>query len=725
MVSTGEIIEKNYEFRKRLLEIHKPHRRDYNVVSLPDEIMVDDSWDIVIPKNAGRVLLNAAKDLQDYLFISMGVSVRLNKVNDYTLWKGLESDVKKIILVTKEIIKELGESLVKPRSYRFICSEERILLCGYDERGTAQGCYYLEDLMNLKCAPIVKKDDECRIPVFSPRMVHSGYGFDMFPDAHLNAIAHAGMDAILVYTGGADITPKGYLDFNELVYRAAGYGIDVYAYSYLRSLKHPDDADAESYYESTYGKVFEKCPGLKGIVMVGEIIEFPSKDPNTTGKFYGESTEPGLPPSKPSPGWWPCQDYPQWLNLIKKVIRQYNPEADLVFWTYNWGYVDKEYRIELLKNIPTDVSLLVTFEMFEKIKMRNITSTCVDYTLYFEGPGEYFISEAEIAHERGIRLYAMSNTGGLTWDIGVIPYEPAPYQWIKRYEGLHHARKKWDLCGLMESHHYGWWPSFISELAKWSYWYPSPSSDEVLRAIAKRDFGEGNEDTVIEAWKSWSIGIRNYTSTNEDQYGPFRVGPSYPLVFNNSKGNIQIPSAPYAFHRGNGICNPNYPNNIAFEERRSSLFQFRLPVEIERLEKMKGCFQYGVECLEEIYPVLPDNKKKDAFHMINLGKFIANCAKTTINVKKWYILKMQLLIETNENKINELIDEMIEIGKDEIDNAEDTIPLVKADSRLGWEPSMEYKTDEYHLNWKIRQVKYVIEEELPAYRKALKFNYNS
>ncbi|NSW91091.1 MAG: hypothetical protein HPY74_10560 [Firmicutes bacterium] len=712
-------IEKNYDFRKRLLEVHKPNRRDYNVIPKKDEIEVNESWEIIVPEKADRVVLNAAKDLQDYFFTSMGLSLRLSisKNISKNIKKESECGSKKIVFITKDLAKELGECLDTLRSYRIICDDDRIILCGYDERGVAQASFYLEDLMNLKCAPIVKKDDKCRKPLFSPRMVHSGYGLDMFPDAHLNAIAHAGMDAILVFTKDVDTTPHGYLDFNELIYRAKGYGIDVYAYSYLKSLKHPDEADAESYYDSTYGRVFEKCPGLKGIVLVGESVEFPSKDPNTSGKFYYENTVDGLPTGKPSPGWWPCQDYPQWLNLVKKVIRRHNPEADIVFWTYNWGYVDKEHRVELLKNIPTDVSLLVTFEMFEQIKTGSITSTCVDYTLFFEGPGKYFISEAEIAHERGIKLYTMSNTGGLTWDIGVIPYEPAPYQWIRRYEELHKAREKWGLCGLMESHHYGWWPSFVSEVAKWSYWSPSPSSDEVCRMIARRDFGEGNEDIVIEAWKAWSEGIRNYVSTNEDQYGPFRIGPSYPLVFRHG---AQIPSVPYAMFGGNRICNTNYTSH---DNGRSSLFQYRLPVEIERLEKMKECFQHGVKCLEKVYDRLPDNKKQDAFYMINLGKFIVNCVKTTINVKKWYILKMQLFIETDENRIDELVDKMIEIGKDEIKNAEDTIPLVEVDSRLGWEPSMEYMTDVYHLNWKIKQVKQVIEGALPGYKAALKFNH--
>ncbi len=707
--------EKNYDFRKRLLEVHNVDVRDFDVIPQADEVEVNDEWEIVISENADRVILTAAKDLQDYFFTSMDLSLRL--VRSDNIKSEAETGQKKIVYITKETTLEMGECLDTPRSYRFIAGEDRIVLCGHDERGAAQASYYLEDLMNFNHAPIVEKADENRKPHFSPRMIHSGYGLDMFPDAHLNKIAHAGMDAILVFTKDVDTTPQGYLDFNELIYRAAAYGIDVYAYSYLKSIKHPEAADAEEYYDGTYGRVFEKCPGLKGIVMVGESVEFPSKDPHTTGRLRLDAPKDGLPSGKPSPGWWPCEDYPQYLNLIKKIIRKHKEDADIVFWTYNWGYVDKEYRIELLKNIPTDVTLLVTFEMFEQIKTGNVTSTCVDYTLFFEGPGKYFISEAEIAHERGIKLYTMSNTGGLTWDIGVIPYEPAPYQWMRRYKGLHEAREKWGLSGLMESHHFGWWPSFVSEVAKWSYWTPSPSSDEVLRMIAERDFGTENIDTVIEAWKAWSEGIRNYVSTNEDQYGPFRIGPAYPLVF---KSDVKIPTVPYAHFGGNRICNTNY---ASADNGRSSLSQFRTPVEIERLEKMREYFQEGTELLESTFEGLPDNRKLNAFYMINLGKFIVNCVTTTINVKHWYSIKNKLFLETDEVKVVEYIDKMIEIGQAEIKNAEATIPLVQADSRLGWEPSMEYMTDEGHLRWKIKQVKLAIEGELPGYKSALRFNY--
>jgi len=41
------------------------------------------------------------------------------------------------------------------------------------------------------------------------------------------------------------------------------------------------------------------------------------------------------------------------------------------------------------------------------------------------------------------------------------------------------------------------------------------------------------------------------------------------------------------------------------------------------------------------------------------------------------------------------------------------------DSRLGWEPSMEYTTDENGLRWKLRQLDYELNERIALFRKQL------
>lgn len=718
-------MERNFEFRKELLQVHKPERNSSSALEEIQGVQVNNDWEILYPEEAGRVLRYVAKDLQEYFSISQEVFLRARPVKEIA--QEAENPSNKIILGTAKALPRYVPEEKGAWPYRLLVCDG-IIVCGLEERGVAQGCYYIEDSMNLNQGAVLEYQDVVRYSKFSPRMTHSGYGLDMFPDAHLKAIAHSGMDAILLFVKDVDRTPHGYLDFNELIWRAEGFGLDVYAYSYYVSEKHPDDEGALEHYESTYGKLFKSCPGLKGVVLVGESMEFPSKDPHTTGRPYYESTLENNPEGKPSPGWYPCYDYPQWLTMVKKVIRDKNPQADIVFWSYNWGYVEADARLALIRNLPKDISLLVTYEMFETFEIsEEIEIRCVDYTLFFEGPGKYFISEAEEAVKQGIRLYAMCNTGGLTWDIGVIPYEPAPYQWKRRYDGLLEAREKWGLTGLMESHHFGYFPSFISELTKWAYWSSSPTFDEIVFRIAVRDYGKENADKILEVWGYYSEGIRKYISTNEDQYGPFRIGPAYPLLFLEEE---TIPSPPHVLFGGNSICKPLY----YYDPTKLSTLYY----ELESLGEMLELYERGNQILESIVKTLVGRRKEQGEKFLGLGKFIARSTKTTINVKKWFLLKLELLeragdknrICTEGNSIahiqkpgpmsssrekSDIVREMIALGEEEIANAESTIPLVERDSRLGFEPSMEYMCDKAHIHWKIRVTRKAMEELLREY----------
>lgn len=694
--------ETNFEFRRSLNEIHRRDCRDFGVIPETGEVEIENGWQIEIRPDAGEVLLQASRDLQDYFFTSMNVSVLLvRRPADTPL---SSTPPRTIRLLVKDELPELGESLSVARSYRIVCTESSVVVCGNDERGVGQGCYYLEDIMNLRQAPLLSREDILREPVFSPRMVHSGWGIDQFPDPHLNAIAHDGMDAILVFAKGVNMTTTGYLDFNDVIDRAARFGLDVYLYSYLTSELHPDDPAAPAYYESTYGSLLEACPRAKGIIFVGESCEFPSKDPRTTGRLRLDPPPDGKPDSRPSPGWWPCTDYPRWLDLLKKVMRRHNPDLDIVFWTYNWGWAPEAERLALIEALPLDITLMATFEMFEEIEKNGITTRCVDYTVSFDGPGGYFSSEARAAHERGLRLYTMSNTAGMSWDFGTVPYEPVPFQWARRHAGLLDAHEKWGLTGLMESHHYGFWPSStVSELAKWAYWTPRVPAGEILDRMAVRDFGPAGGPLAVQAWEAWSDAIRDYVPTNEDQYGPFRVGPSYPLLF--EKEYEPFPSAPYA-HFGNAILTTHYkphrPDDVA--------------AEIELLERMRSRWMEGIEFMKQAAVLAPEKNLPAALRTLGIGEFISNSVLTTIHVKKWWQLKRWALDESDAEKRIAIFDELILLGEAEIANAEVTIPLVEADSRLGWEASMEYMTDRVHLEWKIAQVRRVLDEEIPAAR---------
>ncbi len=688
--------EQRYDFQKQLLCIHEADIRDFSRKANEGEYQIPEK--VTIAAGNGETLRTAALDFADFLKTSMSIDAKV-------------VDLSEKAEITVDLAENCGADLGDAASYRgFLIKtdETGIKVIGHDERGAGQGLYYLEDVMTFAKAPVVKFGEVSKRPLFSPQMIHSAYYLDEYPDNYLARVAHEGRDAILVFATDANMTPYGPLDFNELIGRASKYGLDVYAYSYLNSERHPEDPDAEEYYEGTYGKLFRECPGLKGVTLVGESVEFPSRDPRVSPGRRCDTAVDGIPTGKITAGWFPCNDYYKWLNFIKKIITKYNKDADIVFWTYNWGGQPEELRIELIESLPTDISLQATFEMAEVRDYGPCSGRCCDYTLSFEGPGKYFASEARAAKKRGIRLYSMTNSGGRTWDFGTAPYEPFPQQWMRRYEAMRKANEDWGLCGIMEGHHYGFTPSIISKLGKWSFWTPYEDMNEVLSKIVGSEYGFENTDTVTKALDLWSDSIRLYTPDNDDQYGAFRTGPSYPF---NLENICILPNDDGAIF-GSGICKPEYkPSHYYYQ----TLEGIRVPHEIERLTEMSNLLLKGIEMLEEI-----ENKNDKLLKLINLGKFLWRTVLTGIRSKQWFLYKSQIRVENDREKLAKLFDDMETLLRDEIKNAEETIPLVEADSHLGFEPSMLYMTDRRHLEWKIRQVNYVLDSELPKFRRNIK-----
>ncbi len=683
--------ELQYEFRKRLLEVHKKNRRVEKPLE-KGQIEITSDWCIVVPRE-DEFLVRVGRDLEDYFFTSMNVEVSLTT-------RAVERNA---ILYAVDPTMETG-------AYRVEVSESLVRLVGENPRATAQASYLLEDLMNVEEAPYLTIGCEERKQRYHTRMVHSGFSLDIFPNEHLNMIAHHGFTAILLFTRGIDHTSYGYTDFNDIIRRAAAYGLDTYAYSYMKSYRHPDDADAEEYYDNLYGELFRRCPGLKGVTLVGESVEFPSKDERTTGlvgihNFDADGNR--LHPDKVRPGWFPCRDYPEWLNLVKKVIRRQNPKADVVFWTYNWSNRPRELREALTERLPTDISLEATFEMSQRVNIDGVPAEATDYTLFLTGAGEYFTSEAEIARRRNIPLYSMTNTAGLTWDVGTVPYEPAPYQWLKRFEAVNEAHEKYGLEGLMECHHYGVYPSFISELAKAMFTEPNPDGNAIIERLIKRDWGEEHLETVKEAYRLFGEAISRLVTTEQDQYGPMRIGPSYPIVMYNHK-ELEIPFGKHAMHGENRICFPNYTYPFYEEGKYDKL------VGEARLYKQSAAqFLKGAEMLKAILSQVAEGKRDDAQRIAGIAEYMGRAVLTTYHVKENYLLKYALLTDESID-FSATVERVADIMRAEIANAEAALPLVDFDSRLGYEPSMDYMGHREAIEWKLAIQREILENELPA-----------
>ena len=104
--------------------------------------------------------------------------------------------------------------------------------------------------------------------------------------------------------------------------------------------------------------------------------------------------------------------------------------------------------------------------------------------------------------------------------------------------------------------------------------------------------------------------------------------------------------------------------------------------------------------------------------MLALGEFILCSVRTAIHVKRWWQLRHELAAATGSAGIESVLDRMLALAEAEIANTSAAIPLVECDSRLGWEPSMEYMADRAHLEWKLAHLRQVVDTQIPARRTA-------
>jgi hypothetical protein len=712
----------NYDFRNQEYGVIDRLFPTPNAVGF-EGCTVTEDWEIVLPTSSSRLVDYYSHDLPRFLSRGFGLCPRLRFTDQFQDF--IKNPYHKILLLTEADMSTARIESKEPGAFHITVAEDYILIIGKSERGTAQGVYYIEDHMRLFGKPLLRIEDMEHAPLFSPRMTHSGFELDTFSDSFLEACAHAGMDSIIVFAGSPDTnfhgfpdpnalwpgTGRAYCDFNHLIWRAEGYGLDVYIYSGFLCDVHPDDLGAREYYEKSFGTLFKKCPKLKGIIFVGECFEFPSKDPHTSGIRH--QLKPQSDP-RPSPGWYPCEDYPQMVTMVKDIIRAYNPTADLVFWSYNWGWAPKEARLALIEKLPRDISLLVTFEMWENLTDdNNQTYWIADYSLSLPGPSQVFVDEAQKAKELGLRLYAMSNTGGRTWDVGSAPYLPAPQQWQKRYEALCEARNLYGLCGLMENHHYGWMPSFLDLFSKNAFTSNSVPNLEMLTAIAKRDFLEEYE-TVLLAWKEFSIGISEVVACNLDQYGPYRSGPTYPLTFLQTEKDLHMPFVEWAWHPRSGIWNPIYSDTV-FENIDDSLMRLR------HVSSVTEHFRIGVDLMETVAKELGFSYGSEQSRQIAVARYIYCSYLTAKHVMLWNIAK-RLLFFKRENNISSCVDDLLSaisveryteehlatymraIAEAEKKNVTVALDCWQEDSRLGFEASMEYVFDSEFASWKLNEI---------------------
>lgn len=729
-------LEEPYQHHKTLKEgpVHSL-RRDANASATPAEIEIGaEGWKLLVPSQADSVLRTAAEDFRDYLDIAMKVRVEMESLSSLDGWRELD---RAIVVGTARTLPGCGAALHGPKDYALEFSQELVVVCGFDERGAAQGLYNLESRMSLREGPFLQRDfQSTRRSLYRTRMVLNWLGWMEWPDAYLSRVAHAGYDAIYasIYANpnGAEGTAHYVMvrrqdpeRMKDLLARASRYGISVYTPILYR---FTGNRESEAGLRDLMRDILSRFPEIRGYVLL------------TEGFFYDEWFGAGGHGSVDLREW--ANNWCRAVAIVAEECHRVDPEIEVLPWEYNIDFRPQQVELKryFIQQLPQDVIPLVTWENGKSFEIDGLKGYVTDYSISQVGPSEVAAAQIAEAHRRGMRVYTKADTFA-SWQFGTLPYLPTPYQWQERYRALQEHR----VDGVLESWSFGYTPNFISELRAWTSWTEAPPIEELLPQIARRDFGSGSETLVLDAWRRFSSAIRLVPDM-----GP-RMGtnfsPGNPLFFDKPPARTMTiehswwDQALWKTHRASRIDPlwpftrasftfiPDFTNrvNMAEEYARRSTGIARM-TEPERLDGVSVLptyqrltlqaadeFEAGLRPYREAARQAPDSKRYGAFREVLLVEQMQRTLRSSHAILTFEDFRFRLGGTSDPTECKELLNKMVRILREEIARTKASLETARRDSRIGYELEMDYVYDPHVLEEKLKVLRAVLEREIPAY----------
>jgi len=728
-------IEQPYDYHHKLKEgpLHRL-RRDSAAKPTDEEMSLPPTgWKVLIRADADPLVRHSAEDLRKYLQVAMQVDIHLELRESLDDWAEL-SHV--IVVGTPNHLPHIGESLQGPKDYEIRVSPKRIAVCGFDDRGVMFGLYNLEERMTLREAPFLPRNlHTVRHSLYQTRMALSWLGWMEWPDNYLAHLAHDGFDAIFasVYANPNGVKGPPPYDpimrrqsparLHDLVRRAKQQGIKVYVpilYSYT------GEPDNEAELRKLVRDIVNQFPDVQGYILL------------TEGFYYKSFFSFGVGGRKHDGdlrNW--ARHWTRAVGIVAEECQRINPKIEVLPWEYNIDFSpqqadSKRYITSLL---PQETIPLLTWENGKSFEIDGLRGFLRDYSINQIGPAE--VTEAQLAEtkQRGMKVYAKVDTFA-TWQFGTTPYLPCPQQWARRYDALAKA----GVNGTLETWSNGYKPNFVAELRAWSCWTDAPPLDNLLRCMARREFGAGSEELVLKAWDRFSRAIQLVPDTGPSMGTNFAV--ANPLFFqqpplrtmtvknswwnrNSAIGSLINPYWPYTPQRM--VFYPDFSNRTNKAENYARTWsginqsaensEPVLPIFNKYLLLAADGFEEGLKSYRKAALRAPKSKQAGAMKEVQLAEQMQRMLRSNQAILEFEHLRFTLAKTTESDKKKSILASMTEILRQEIQRTEGSLVAAQRDSRLGYECEQDYVYTPYVLEEKLRLLQTTLEEQLPAYQK--------
>jgi hypothetical protein len=714
-------VEQSYDFLRQSTQGLPPRPRDPTERPRTDEIEIDSGWSIEIPADAAISLVTAAEELQRYLKDAMQVQVALKRPAQLGDWRNRR---RVIVAAARDRMPGCGEQLKAAKDYQIVVSGDAVAVCGFDQRGAMFGLYNLIMRLSLREGPYLPRNlNTVRHSLYQARMTLSGLGWMEWPDRYLATLPLYGFDAIhcSIYRNPNNAPgPEPYWNdaamrrhppgaMKALLRRAARFGIDVYTPLLYQYTGTPENVVG---LRKLVREVVTEFPEIRGYVLL------------TEGFFYKQWFGAGGQGKQDLRAW--VREWSKAVGIAADEAHKINPKVEILPWEYNVAFSPDQTATKayVMTQLPESTIPLLTFENGKSFELDGQKGYLRDYAISQVGPAE--VTQAQLIEARNRHfpaIYSKADTFA-SWQFGTSPYLPFPYQWYARYK----AMEEWKIAGTLETWSYGFKPNWVAEMRAWYAWSDAPPLDDLLRRIARREFGAGSEETVLAAWKHFSAAIQVYPDTGPN-WGSCNALAS-PLFFAKPKPRAMTVAHSWTdqgLWSRESQLNPYWPYVPSrlffwpdFSNRHNAVQSyigfFTVPVFQKYLTLAADRMEEGLQSYRRAALAAPASKRTGALREVLLAEQLQRMMRSEHAIIEFEGLRLSLARSVDAAEKRELLRKMTALLQEERDRTRSSWETARRDSRLGYEWEQDYIYTPDTIEEKLKLLDETLNCQIPAYR---------
>jgi hypothetical protein len=402
-------------------------------------------------------------------------------------------------------------------------------------------------------------------------------------------------------------------------------------------------------------------------------------------------------------------------SLLARAFWDVRPDARVVAWRYSFASHTPERsqwdkRMEEICRMDRRIGYMANFDSFWARRRDGLLQTAFDYCLSLKGPSDDYCHAV-------VYLQAEARRDGLPprplWtklesrfsqESNTQPEIPSMQRWIERFEAV--ARFQPPIVGMVANwYHQGFYPTPVTELFGWMSYTNPPPSEELLRAMARRDFGPGQEDKVLAAWADFSEAIWHY---------PFYYGLSYPMNAGLAQPFWLDPKAvnPRPWRRG--YVNSAEGMHLADSgEGPGSGRENR-----KRLAELQTHWNAGLAKLKEATAAAPPQVRARAESQWRTAQSFGDKADMTLRLVRWFDARNTLARAATAADAKTALEVLERAGREELAAAKAALPMYLCDSRMGHLNHGRGCFTAMTIEQKMRQLEKTLNDELPVLRES-------